>query len=98
MANYIGDLIPNFINFNSNLTPTWIETGIPFITTGSYYNSVNTFNGVVSKAGVITPIVKNVSGDLTESYFNIFYNRLLIEPIEINLGNVASPKSESVKI
>lgn len=89
---------------------TSVNTGFPsgrasFLANGPVVNSFaeaysanSVLSGGLTNNLPVEQIPKNFTGYLGGSYSDIFYNRILIEPVNIALGNVIAAQNREIKV
>ncbi len=93
MATFNGFLVPGAgsnttVTSDTNLRQLFYNN-IPFTTTVTAVSATTAVDGTLT-SNPTNPAANNFSGVLFPAYVSIFYNRIIIDPIPIDVGNVVT--------
>ena len=97
MANYTGHTSSSIVALD-DINP--ISPKVGFYDPNSLGSSIPSdveYGSIVENRPVIES-PRNFSGHTATSFSSIFYNRILVEPLSIDVGNVISKQSYTIKI
>lgn len=97
MVNFAGHIAGAVEHGIPSDRPSWIDAGLPLNTSGSGWVT-STFANATHTPVAPAYLSQNHTGHLGGSYGDIFYNRILIEPSTIDLGNLVANQTREIKV
>jgi hypothetical protein len=83
----------------SNLANSWVTDGISFSNIyDGYYISTSVEGADKTKAGIIPPITTTETGVVASAYSDIFYYKILVEPVLIDAGSIITTTTYEINI